>query len=82
MEGIGVAANVIAVIDISVKLICVFGEYFKDVKNAKGDVQQLTKQVESLHGVLESVQKLIDGKNESEIPGIKSLKDSVLQCEA
>src|SRR5688500_14103086 len=82
MDGLSAAASVIAVIDISAKLLGVLGKYCKDVKDAKGDIQQLIKEVESLHGVLESIQKLIDGKDEAKIPGIQSLKDSLAQCKA
>ncbi|KAF3918216.1 hypothetical protein ABW20_dc0108198 [Dactylellina cionopaga] len=82
MDGLSAAASVIAVIDVSAKLLGVLGKYCKDAKDAKGDIQQLTQHVESLHGVLKSIQILIDGKDETKIPGIQSLKDSLAQCGA
>ncbi|KAK6495585.1 hypothetical protein TWF481_002633 [Arthrobotrys musiformis] len=82
MDGLSAAASVIAVIDVSAKLLGVLGKYCKDAKDAKEDIQQLTEQVESLHGVLESIQTLIDGKGETKIPDIQSLKGSLAQCKA
>ncbi|KAK6356097.1 hypothetical protein TWF718_000472 [Orbilia javanica] len=82
MDGLSAAASVIAVIDVSAKLLGVLGKYYKDVKGAKADIQQLTKQVESLHGVLENIQTLIEGKDETKIPGIQPLKDSLVLCKS
>jgi hypothetical protein len=41
LEGLGLAANVIAVIDLSAKVISWCYQYSKDVKNARADIEQL-----------------------------------------
>ncbi|KAK6354376.1 hypothetical protein TWF730_008784 [Orbilia blumenaviensis] len=80
MEGLGAAASVIAVIDISAKLLGALGNYLKGVKDAREDIERLTEQVKSLQAVLENIKILVDGKDETTIPGIQSLKDSLAQC--
>ncbi|RBR24677.1 uncharacterized protein FIESC28_02450 [Fusarium coffeatum] len=59
MEALGVAANVIAVVDISVKVLQVCSEYAKEAKNAKVEIQELRQEVENLRDTAQKVQKLI-----------------------
>ncbi|KAK6342234.1 hypothetical protein TWF730_001711 [Orbilia blumenaviensis] len=82
MDGLSAAASVIAVIEISAKLLGVLGKYCKDARNTKKDIQRLISQVECLYEVLQSIQTFIDGKDETKVPGIQSLKSSLAQCKA
>ncbi|KAJ4021234.1 hypothetical protein NW752_004241 [Fusarium irregulare] len=59
MEALGVAANVIAVVDTSVKVLQVCSEYLKDAKNAKVEIQELRQEVENLRDTAQKVQQLI-----------------------
>ncbi|KAG7409417.1 hypothetical protein Forpe1208_v011788 [Fusarium oxysporum f. sp. rapae] len=59
MEGLGLAANVIAVVDISVKVLQVCSQYAKDVKNAAAEIQQLRQEGASLHDTATKVHTLI-----------------------
>lgn len=50
MEGIGVAANAIQVVNFSVKIASACLQYAKDVKHAKGDIDRLSKHVKEPDG--------------------------------
>jgi len=63
MEAVGVAANVIAIIDLSAKVASLLVQYSKDVKNAKDDIAQLHHEVSRMKVASESVQQLIEGPN-------------------
>ncbi|KAF5228735.1 hypothetical protein FANTH_14407 [Fusarium anthophilum] len=60
MEIFGIAANVTAVVDISVKILQVCSQYAKEVRNATADREQLEQEVETLHGTAEKVKTLIE----------------------
>jgi archaellum component FlaC len=59
MEGLGVAASVIAVVDISAKVISLCSQYAKDVKNAKSDIDRLAREITNLQTALEIVSRLL-----------------------
>ena len=61
MEALGVAANVIAVVDISVKVLQVCSDYAKEAKNAKAEIEELRQEAENLRDTAQKVQQLIEG---------------------
>lgn len=48
MEGIGAAASIIAIVELSAKVASVILQYSKDVKNAGDDIHRLRKAVTDL----------------------------------
>ncbi|KAL5598562.1 uncharacterized protein BROUX77_006396 [Berkeleyomyces rouxiae] len=78
MEAIGAAANVIAVVDLSVKVGLLCFQYGKDVKNSATDINQLREEVTNLQTVAEQVQALLKKPNAEKLTQSKSL-DDVLQ---
>ncbi|EXM12651.1 hypothetical protein FoTM2_013550 [Fusarium oxysporum f. sp. vasinfectum] len=70
MEGLGVAANVIAVVDISFKLAEWCVQYAHDVKNAQKDIEKLQKEVANFQITIGQVKSLIGG------PGGQALQAS------
>ncbi|KAI5465111.1 hypothetical protein BGZ63DRAFT_350139 [Mariannaea sp. PMI_226] len=77
MEGLGVAANAIAVIDVSIKVASLWIQYAKDVKNAAASIERLKKEVISLEGVTKAVQALLDSPNGAKIEKSQRLRDDV-----
>ena len=63
MEGLGAAASVIAVVELSAKVAAVCVEYSRAVKNAAKEIAQLLNELKSLQDVLEKVKQLLDGPN-------------------
>ena len=70
MEGLGVAANVIAVVDISFKLAEWCVQYAHDVKNARKDIEKLQREVVNFQVAIGQVRSLIEG------PGGQALQAS------
>ncbi|KAF6513711.1 hypothetical protein HZS61_007036 [Fusarium oxysporum f. sp. conglutinans] len=70
MEGLGVAANVIAVVDISFRLAEWCVQYAHDVKNARTDIEKLQKEVANFQVTIGQVKSLIEG------PGGRALQAS------
>ncbi|KAH7112411.1 hypothetical protein EDB81DRAFT_670836 [Dactylonectria macrodidyma] len=77
MEVLGVAANVIAVVDLSIKVASLCVQYAKDVKNAAADIERLKKEVNNLKGVSEAVQELLDSPNGAKLEKSQRLKDDL-----
>ncbi|KAH6900815.1 hypothetical protein B0T10DRAFT_431737 [Thelonectria olida] len=61
MDGLSLAANIIAVVELSAKIASLCVEYSKAVKNAKSDIKRLQNELGSLDVVLLEARKLLDG---------------------
>lgn len=70
MEGLGVAASVVAVLQLSAAVASLCLRYCKDVRQAKDNVMRLRGQVIRLQSTSKSVQDLLEG------PGGMKLKSS------
>ncbi|KAG9234358.1 hypothetical protein BJ875DRAFT_401290 [Amylocarpus encephaloides] len=79
-EGIALAASVIAVIDLSVKVASRCSEYYANVKNAPGDIKRLQEGAQRLKEALEQVQSLCDGPNSAKLQTSQALRDGVKDC--
>ncbi|KAI2631854.1 vegetative incompatibility protein HET-E-1 [Hypoxylon sp. NC1633] len=77
MDGLGVAASVIAVVDVSAKVALLCTQYFKDVKAARKDIDRLKSATTSLKTVSESVQDLLDGPNGARLKASQSLRKAL-----
>ncbi|KAJ0331439.1 hypothetical protein COL922a_011941 [Colletotrichum nupharicola] len=86
MEAVGVVANVIAVVDLSVKLGMVCGEYINKARKAKEDAQRLKEESEALARIIGQVRDLLgDASTEKshtrQLNASESFHDDVEQCE-
>ncbi|KAL3962997.1 hypothetical protein ACCO45_004520 [Purpureocillium lilacinum] len=61
MEGLGIAANVIALVELSAKVTSLCLDYSKAVKNAKNDIARLRREVIALQHAATNVDKLLIG---------------------
>ncbi|KAK3192426.1 hypothetical protein K4F52_001639 [Lecanicillium sp. MT-2017a] len=73
MEGLSVAASVIAVVELSAKVASLCLQYSKDVKHAKDNIVRLRLQVTDLGYASASVQQLLDGPNGSSLKASQQL---------
>lgn len=80
MAEIGLAASVIAVVDLSIKVASWCSKYYADVKNAQGDIQRLRREAQELKATLERVQALCDGPNGVRLQESQSLREGVKDC--
>ncbi|KAH7125043.1 hypothetical protein B0J13DRAFT_511355, partial [Dactylonectria estremocensis] len=77
MEVLGVAANVIAVVDISIKVASLCVQYARDVKNAAADIERLKNEVTNLKGVTETVQGLLNNPNSANLDKSQTLEKNL-----
>ncbi|KAF6781498.1 vegetative incompatibility protein HET-E-1, partial [Colletotrichum sojae] len=80
MEGLGVAANVIAVVDLSAKVAELCFQYFKEVAGARGDIHRLRTQVEHLGTAVRGTQRLVEGIKGRSLLTSQELVDSIHEC--
>jgi hypothetical protein len=83
MEGLGAAANVIAVVDLCAKVASFCYQYSLAVKDAKNDITRLQGEVKSLRDVLGEVQQLLNGPDSAKLSAsqklLEALKDGFSQ---
>src|SRR5579871_1790510 len=77
MEGLGAAANVIAVVDLCAKVASFCYQYSLAVKNAKNDIARLQGELKSLRDVLGEVQHLLDGPDSAKLSASQKLHEAI-----
>jgi hypothetical protein len=77
MDALGAAASVIAVVELSAKVVSVCVEYSRAIKNATKDIDLLLNELKSLQDVLEKVKQLLDGPNGSRLSASQSLRNGL-----
>ena len=89
MEGVGAAASVIAVVELSAKVGSLLFQYTQGVRHAKADIERLRSEVGNLNSAWEKVQKLLSGPNNAKLVTLQqfastletTLKESYSQLE-
>ena len=81
MAEIGLAASIIAVIDLSAKVASQCSKYYNKVKNAKDDIERLLQEIERLRLTLGEVQSLCDGPNGAKLQSSQNLRNGIKDCE-
>jgi hypothetical protein len=79
-EAIGLAASVIAVIDLSAKVASRCSEYYANVKNARDDIERLQREAQGLKAILEKAQSLCDGPSSAKFQESQSLRGGIKDC--
>ncbi|SRR5947207_1286110 len=80
MEGLGVAASIVAVVELSAKIASLCFEYSIAVKDAKTDITRLHTKAKELEEVAKGVQELIDGPRGVQLSTSQKLEQAVLSC--
>ncbi|KAJ4235454.1 hypothetical protein NW757_013525 [Fusarium falciforme] len=80
MEGLGVAANIIAVVDLSAKVATLCLQYSKEVSSARADIERLRTQVEHLEITLRAAQRLVEGTKGQSLLTSQELVGSFRNC--
>ncbi|XEU94717.1 hypothetical protein FSHL1_000001 [Fusarium sambucinum] len=68
MEGLGAAANIITVIDLSAKVATLCFQYCKDVCSAREDIERVRNQVDHLATALGAAKHLVEGTRSPSLP--------------
>ncbi|RSM18537.1 hypothetical protein CDV31_002673 [Fusarium ambrosium] len=77
MEGLGVAASVIAVVQLSAKVGSLCTEYFKAAKNARSDIKRLQRGLGTLNVVLRAAEGLVKGSDGNKLHTTGQLKPAL-----
>ncbi|PNP80491.1 hypothetical protein FNYG_06090 [Fusarium nygamai] len=73
LEGLGIVANVIAVVDLSLKVISWCSKYAQDIKNSSDRRARLLQSAITLHYESGKIQDLLTSKNGSRLKASQTL---------
>ncbi|KAF4445382.1 Vegetative incompatibility HET-E-1, partial [Fusarium albosuccineum] len=74
MDGLSVAANVIAVVELTAKVASLCVQYSTAVKNARSDIERLQRELNSLEAVLSRARSLAEGPHGAKLQAIQQLQ--------
>ena len=80
MDGLSGAASVVAVIDVSAKIISLCFQYSTAVKNSRKDIERLQKKVSNIKDLFGQVEQLLDGRDKTMRSATHNLSDSLKEC--
>ncbi|KAH7115661.1 hypothetical protein EDB81DRAFT_862240 [Dactylonectria macrodidyma] len=79
-DAVGLAASVIAIIDLSAKVAVLCLQYSTAVGNARADITRLRSRLDDLGTTLQGVRHLLDNQNNQALATSRKLVDSVDGC--
>jgi hypothetical protein len=80
MDGLSGAASIIAVIDISAKILSLCFQYSVAVKDAKKDIERVQRKVTDIKAILKKIKQLLDGRDRAQLSTTHELSDSLKEC--
>lgn len=80
MDGLSAAGSVIAVIQISDRVVSLCSQYLKAVRKAKRDIKRLQGELGRLKTVLEGAQQILEGPNGARLQTSHRLHDGLDGC--
>jgi septal ring factor EnvC (AmiA/AmiB activator) len=80
MDGLSGAASIIAVVEISAKVVSLCVQYSVAVKDARRDIERLQRKVTDIKNVLEKVRNLLDKQDKSQLHTARELADPLKDC--
>ncbi|KAM5358432.1 hypothetical protein ACJA88_015348 [Fusarium oxysporum] len=76
-EALGVASSVIAVVDLSAKVLSLCFQYSQAVKNAKYEIEKLCEEVAAFQATTKELQTLVEGPRGKELKASQQLKSVI-----
>jgi hypothetical protein len=80
MDGLSAAANVVAVIQLTVTVWSLCSDYLKQAKNAKKDIQRLQGELVGLETVLDGAHSLLKGPNSDKLRVSQKFSNELRKC--
>ncbi|KAJ4161659.1 uncharacterized protein LMH87_007685 [Akanthomyces muscarius] len=82
MDGLSVAASIIAVVDVSVKIITLCSQYSRAVVNAKADIARLATLLKGLRTTLDHAKALIEAPQGASLSTSHDLQEQLAGCQS
>ncbi|KAI8716696.1 hypothetical protein NCS52_00963800 [Fusarium sp. LHS14.1] len=76
-EALGVASSVIAVVELSAKVLSLCLQYCREVKNAKDDIERLRKEVADFQTTTKQARHLVEGPRGQELEASRQLDSAI-----
>ncbi|KPA36747.1 hypothetical protein FLAG1_10462 [Fusarium langsethiae] len=76
-EALGIASGVIAVVDLSAKVLSLCFQYSREVKNAEADIERLCKEVAAFQTTTEDAKSLVEGPRGKELKVSRRLVSAI-----
>ncbi|EMD85645.1 hypothetical protein COCHEDRAFT_1148005 [Bipolaris maydis C5] len=80
MDGLSGAASVIAVIDISAKIVSLCYQYSVAIKDARDNIERVRRKVSDITHILEKIKQLLDSQDKTRLSTTQGLFSSLEQC--
>lgn len=80
MDGVSAAASIIALVEISIKVLSLTVEYSTQVKSAQEDIARFRLELDAFIKVLRSLHELIQNPEAAKLVTLKSIAESTQQC--
>jgi STAND-like protein len=78
---LGVAVNVLDIVNLSVQVSAILVKYIKDVKDAPADIARLRTEVDNTHSVLSNLNKLLESPDRHKLEASRNLVNALENCE-
>jgi FtsZ-binding cell division protein ZapB len=79
-EIIGLAASIVAIVELSAKVTSLCVKYYSKVKNAVDDIGRLQLEADGLSNTLKHVQQLLDSPNGEKLKASQNLHSALDDC--
>ncbi|KAF4340314.1 neutral trehalase [Fusarium beomiforme] len=80
MDGLGIVANIAAVLDLSAKVATLCFQYSTSVASARGDIKRLQSHINGLAVALRAGKRLVEGPNSRPLVASRELAASLQVC--
>jgi hypothetical protein len=80
MDGLSGAASVVAVIDISAKVVSLCFQYSMTVKDTKDDIELVQRKLSDITHILEQIKQLLDSQDKMRLSTTQGLFSSLEKC--
>lgn len=82
MDGVSATANLLTLLEVSLKVVSLCTEYYSKVKEAKDDVNRFLLEFKTFIEILQNLRRLAENSKTAHIFASQSLAGSITQCQS
>src|SRR5271170_3998004 len=80
MAGVGEAASIMGVIQVTALVVKLCGGYLSEVNDARQDIERLRSKALALQGVLEHAKRIVEDSKSGKLPVSNSVLEPLKKC--